>query len=257
MIPLTVNVSRYNDSQPRKYNCRIADNRMLTPRLLRAVVMSAGLFGGEMPPDNTVSYKGTIKTDGAGTIAFDNVSTGEGLDDAVRDTMSPLGLLINNPYRQVRIKSINVDLDIREKDITSDIWSVGLPGSSVKRGDNLNVEVVNGVGAVAEAKVRFQFYRAGEHPCWDISVDYLRRVEYEEFLKKAVPHRFVPEDLDTWWCDEQDFGGRQGPASLYYGFTRGRGGPGASGAARAAGDKGDGARRRQESEYNAGVSRLD
>ena len=133
---------------------------MLTPRLLRAVVLSAGLFQGEMPPENTVSYKGTIETDGAGTIVFDNISTGDGLNEAVRDTVSPLGLLMNNPYRQVRIKSINVDLDIREKDISSAIWSVGLSGSRVKRGDNFECGGCYGVGAVAETKIQFQFYRA-------------------------------------------------------------------------------------------------
>jgi hypothetical protein len=197
MIPLTVNVSRYNDSQPRKYNCRIADNRMLTPRLLRAVVMSAGLFQGEMPPDNTVSYKGTIKTDGAGTVVFDNVSTGEGLNDAVRDTMSPLGLLMNNPYRQVRIKSINVDLDIREKDISSAIWSVGLSGSSVKRGDNLDVEVVTESVRSQKQKYNFNFTVPENTPVGTYQLIICGGLEYEEFLRKAVPHRFVPENLDT------------------------------------------------------------
>jgi len=196
-IPLTVNVSRYNDSRPRKYNCRIADNRMLTPRLLRVIVASAGLFGGEMPPDNTVYYKGTIETDGAGTIAFDNVSTGEGLNEVVRDTMSPLGLLMNNPYRQVRIKSINVDLDIREKDISSAIWSVGLSGSRVKRGDNLDVEVVTESVRSQKQKYNFNFTVPENTPVGTYQLIICGGFEYEEFLRKAVPHRFVPENFDT------------------------------------------------------------
>ena len=197
MIPLTISVSRYNDSQPRKYNCRIADNRMLTPRLLRAVVASAGLFQGEMPPDNTVSYKGAIETDGAGTVVFDNVSTGEGLNEAVRDTMSPLGLLMNNPYRQVRIKSINVDLDIREKDISSAIWSVGLSGSRVKRGDNLDVEVVTESVRSQKQKYNFNFTVPENTPVGTYQLIICGGFDYEEFLRKAVPHRFVPENLDT------------------------------------------------------------
>jgi len=196
-IPLTVNVSRYNDSRPRKYNCRIADNRMLTPRLLRAVVASAGLFQGEMPPDNTVFYKGTIETDGAGTIVFDNVSTGEGLNDAVRDTMSPLGLLMNNPYRQVRIKSINVELDIREKDISSAIWSVGLSGFRVKRGDNLNVEVVTESVRSQKQKYNFNFTVPENTPVGTYQLIICGGFDYADFLRKAVPHRFVPENFDT------------------------------------------------------------
>jgi hypothetical protein len=195
-IPLTVSVTRYNDSQPRKYNCRIADNRVLTPRLLRAVVMSAGTFQGEMPPDNTVSYKGTIETDG-GTIAFDNISTGGGLDEVVRDTISPLGLLMNNPYRQVRIKSINVDLDIREKDITSAIWSVGLSASRVKRGDNLLVDVVTESVRSQKQKYNFNFTVPANTPPGTYQLIICGGLDYGDFLRKSVPHRFVPENLDT------------------------------------------------------------
>ncbi len=197
MIPLTVTVSRYNDSQPRKYNCMIADNRMLTPRLLRAVVSSAGLLQGEMPPDNTVSYKGTIETEGEGTIVFDNVSTGEGLNEVVRDTMSPLGLLMNNPYRQVRIKSINVDLDIRGKDISSAVWSVGLSGSRVKRGDNLDVEVVTESVRSQKQKYNFSFTVPDNTPVGTYQLIICGGLEYEDFLRKAVPHRFAPENMDT------------------------------------------------------------
>jgi hypothetical protein len=195
-IPLTVSVSRYNDSRPKKYNCRIADNRMLTPRLLRAVVMSAGFFRGEMPPDNTVSYKGTIDTDG-GTVVFDNVSTGGGLNEAVRDTVSPLGLLMNNPYRQVRIKSINVDLDIREKDISSAIWSVGLSGSHVKRGDNLGVEVVTESVRSQKQKYNFNFTVPENTPAGMYQLIVCGGPDYEDFLRKVVPHRFSPENIDS------------------------------------------------------------
>jgi hypothetical protein len=196
-IPLTVNVSRYNDSRPRKYNCRIADNRMLTPRLLRAVVSSAGLFQGEMPPDHTVSYKGTIETDMAGTIAFDNISTGEGLNEVVRDTMSPVVLLMNNPYSKVRIKSINVDLDIRDKDTSSVIWSVGLSGSHVKRGDNLNVEVMTESFLSDKQKYNLNFTVPENIPAGAYQLIICGGPEYELFLRKAVPHRFETDNLDS------------------------------------------------------------
>ena len=65
MIPLTIKVSRYNDSQPRRYNCRIANNRLLTPLLLRAAISGAVLMRGDLPPDNTLQYKGIVELDGA------------------------------------------------------------------------------------------------------------------------------------------------------------------------------------------------
>jgi hypothetical protein len=196
-IPLTVSVSRYNDDKPRKYNCRIADNRMLTPRLLRSVISSAGVFQGEMPPDNTVFYKGTIETEGAGTVVIDNISTGEGLVELVRDTISPLGLLMNNPYRRVRIKSINVDFKISEKDTSSAIWSVGLSNSRIKRGDSLNVEVVTESDRSQKQKYNLNFTVPENTPAGTYQLIICGGPEYEEFLRKAVPHRFVTENFDT------------------------------------------------------------
>ncbi len=197
MIPLTVNVSRYNDSKPRKYNCLIADNRVLTPRLLRLVVMSAGMFQGELPPENTVSYKGSIETNSAGTIVFNNLSTGDGLNDAIRDSITPVGLMMNNPYEQVHIKSINVDLDISQKDISAAIWSAAISDSHVKRGDNFNVEVVTESVHSQKQKYNFNLKIPENTPPGAYQLIVCGGPEYDDFLRKVVPHRYVPENIDS------------------------------------------------------------
>jgi hypothetical protein len=197
MIPLTIKVSRYNDSEPRRYDCRIANNRLLTPLLLRAAISSAVLMRGDLPPDNTLQYKGVVELDGAGSLAFENVSTGFELAEMIRDSVSPVALLMNNPYRQVRIKSFDLDVRVNEKNITSAVWSVGLSRSRVKCGENVDVEVVTESFQAQKRKYAFSFVVPENTPPGTYQLLVCGGYDYGEFLRRAVPHRFVPENLDT------------------------------------------------------------
>ena len=197
MIPLTIRVSRYNDSEPRRYNCRIANNRLLTPRLVQAVIAGAVLMRGELPPDNTIQYTGTVELEGAQSVSFENISTGMGLAEMMRDSISPVALLMNNPYRPVRVKSFDFDVRVNEKDVTSAIWSVGLSRWQVKSGEDVEVEVVTESFQSEKRKYKFSFAVPENTPAGTYQLIVCGGYDYEEFLRKAVPHRFVPENLDT------------------------------------------------------------
>lgn len=196
MIPLTINVRRYND-KPRQYNCTMADNQLLTPLLLRIALSGAALMRGNLPPDNTIKYKGTIELEDARPVVFDNVSTGMDLAELIRDSMSPTAMLMNNPYRQVKIKSVKLDLEINEKNSSSAIWSVGLSRWQVKPGDNLDVEVVVESFLAQKKAYTFSFVIPEGTPPGTYQLIVCGGRGYEDFLKKVVPHRFTPENLDT------------------------------------------------------------
>ncbi|MCJ7777722.1 MAG: hypothetical protein MUP16_05345, partial [Sedimentisphaerales bacterium] len=142
MIPLVITVDRYNDTQKRVYNCRIADNRLLTPILLQPVVAGAALMLGSLPPDHTVEYKVIIGVEGANPVTFENISTGVGLDEMLEESTASVAILLNNPYEKVDIKSIDFDVRIVPKNVSSRIWSVDLSDSRVKAGQELDVTVV-------------------------------------------------------------------------------------------------------------------
>jgi len=197
MVPLKIRVSRYNDSHAREYNCRVINNRLLTPRLLQAVISGAALMRGNLPPDNTIRYKGVITLDGAEPIAFENVSTGEGLGEVIRDSVSPVALLMNNPYREVRIKSFDIDVNVVEKDITAAVWSAGLSKSHIKPGESIDVEVIIERYLAEKRKYTFRFDVPENTPPGTYQLLICGAADYEEFLKKAVPHRFTPENLET------------------------------------------------------------
>jgi hypothetical protein len=197
MIPLTMRISRYNDPQTRLYHCQVADNRILTPLLVRIVASGATLLRGSLPPDNTIQYKGNIELDGFGAIAFENISTAAGLNDMIRDSISPVALLMNNPYRQVRIKSIDLDVRVSEKNVTAAIWSVGLSKSRVKPGENFEVQVVTESFQADKRSFPFDLVVPENTPDGTYQLIICGSQGYEEFLRKTVPHRFTTENLES------------------------------------------------------------
>lgn len=195
MIPLTIRVDRYNDTEKRVYNCRLANNRLLTPLYLRATVAGAALHLGDFPPDHMIEYKVAIGIEDAGSVTFENVSTALGLNELIVESISSVVLLMNNPFKEVDIESIDFDIRIIPKSIVSHIWSVDLSDSSVKAGENIEVRTV--VESVLAEKKRYKCSIEVPEDLapgkYELTVCGWR--DYQQFLVKSVPHRFIAYSL--------------------------------------------------------------
>ena len=195
MIPLTIRVMRYNDAETRVYNCQVANNRLLTPAVLRSVIAGAVLFRGELPPENTVAYKGMIDVRGLGPISFENISSGFDLAEMTADSVGPVAMLMNNPYEEVEIRSLEFDIQIMPRSAVAHIWEVSLSDSKVKAGQTIEIAVV--VESVLGGKKNYECsLRIPDELApgqYDLIVS--GGYGYGEFLKKAAPYRFVPQSL--------------------------------------------------------------
>jgi hypothetical protein len=197
-IPLTIRVDRYNDTQKRLYNCRLVNNRLLTPFYLRMVIAGAAFQLGDLPLEHMIEYKVNIVIPmavGTQSIAFENVSSGMGLNEVVMECYSTIGLLMNNPYGVVDVESIDIDMRIIPKSVVSRIWSVDLSDSKVRAGQSIRIGAV--LESVLAGKKQYQ---------WDLKIPedlaegkyeltICGQRDYEQFLVKAVPHRFVAQNL--------------------------------------------------------------
>ncbi len=194
-IPLTIRVDRYNDTEKRLYNCRLVNNRLLTPFYLRMVIAGAAFQLGDLPQEHMVEYKVNIDIHDAEPIAFENVSSGMGLNEVVAECYSTIGLLLNNPYGIVDVESIDIDMKMAPRSVVSRIWSVDLSDSKVKPGRSIRMNVV--LESVLAGKKQYQ---------WDLEIPkdiaegkyeltICGQRDYEQFLVKNVPHRFVAQNL--------------------------------------------------------------
>lgn len=197
MIPLFIKVDRYNDTEPRVYNCQVAHNRLLTPGLLRAAMYGAAFHLGDFPPDHMIEYKVAIGIEGGETISFKNVSTGLGVAEAAAESISSIALLMNNPYKEVDIKSVDFDIRIAPKNIVSHIWSVDLSDSKVKAGQEIKIAVVV-ESFLAEKKEYYFSLRIPEQlKPGKYTLTVCGSYDYERFLRKAVPYRFMALDMTS------------------------------------------------------------
>jgi len=197
MIPLTIRIDRYNDTEKRVYNCQVADNRLLTPLMLRSAVAGATLYLGSLPLDHMIEYKVTISVEDAESITFENVSTSVGLTELIMESVGPVAILLNNPYKKVDIKSIDFDIRIVPKNITSHIWSLDLSDSKVKAGESIEISVV--VESVRHQKKKYQYSLKIPETIAPGRYDLIvcGGYDYQKFLRKATPYKFVPQSLAT------------------------------------------------------------
>ena len=195
MIPLTIRIDRYNETQERLYKCRLLNNRLLTPFYLRVAVAGAAFQLGDFPLEHTIKYNVAIGIEGGRSVSSQNISSGMGLNELILESYASVGLVMNNPYERVDIESIAFDIRILPKSSISHIWSVELSDAKVKAGENVEISVV--VESVLAPKknyrCRLEIPENLAPGKYELTVCGSR--DYERFLVKAVPHRFVAQSL--------------------------------------------------------------
>ncbi|MGD8499163.1 MAG: hypothetical protein PVJ86_00860 [Phycisphaerales bacterium] len=195
LIPLTIRVDRYNDTERRLYNCQLVNERLLTPLYLRTAVAAAAFQLGAFPVDHTIEYRVAVGIKDAESVTFENVSSGLGLNELVIESYSSVGLLMNNPYERVDVESFDFEIRIMPRSIVSHIWSVDLSDSKVKAGESIEIGVV--VESVLAGKKKYQCSLEIPEDLapgkYELTVCGQR--DYEQFLVKAVPHRFIAQSL--------------------------------------------------------------
>jgi len=196
-LPLQVEVTGADSAQVRRFDCRLAYHRTLTADLLRAVLAGTSLYFGNLPPDHTITYAGSLELDNGRVIRFSNVSSGMGLGELIADTMGTVVLLMNNPFREVPIRRAQFDVSVTGDNRLSSLYAIDVSDRKVKPGQ----EIV--VGAVVESypavRHRFEFkvpvperIEPGEY-----TLTVCGPYEYLQMLKRLAPYRFLARDTGT------------------------------------------------------------
>ncbi len=197
MIPLSIRVDHFNDSAVRTYTCQVAENSSLTPQLVPSALSAAALQVGDLPPDHTIDYKAVIDLKDGQTVRFGNISTGIGLTEPISEMMGALVLLLNNPFRTAEIESLDFDVKVTPNNSESHLWSVDVTNTTVKPGEDIEVSVV-----VESYRSEKKMYRLTLTVPEDVAPGKYQLLlcgvyEYESFLRKTVPYRFLATNYQT------------------------------------------------------------
>jgi hypothetical protein len=197
MVPLSIRIERYNDSEPRTYHCRLAYNETLTATLARSAITGAALRLGPLPPEHMIEYTAGIHLDDGQSIRFGNVSSSMGLVEPASEIVSSLSLLMNNPYGSVRIESMDFTARIQPQGITSHLWSVEVATPKVKAGDDIEVDIIVESYLAEKRKYRATLPVPKNVAPGKYALMLCGAPEYERFLAKTVPHRFIATSYQT------------------------------------------------------------
>lgn len=195
MIPLKIKVNRYNDVA-RTYNCKMAKNKTLTPLILSTALQGAALVKGDLPPEHLVRYDSRIQTS-EGQISTRDISTGRGISPLVVQTVSTVGLLMDNPFKPVEISSVEYDLDIQPENISAAVWSVDLSSSTIAPGEQLDIAITLQRYHARRKTYKCKLSIPATLKPGKYKLTVTGPTAYKQFLSKAAPYRFTAENLPT------------------------------------------------------------
>ncbi len=197
MIPLTIRCERFNALEPCTFNCRVAYSQELTASLVRGAISVAAFRGGPFPPYHTVDYDATIDLSDGRSIHFANTSANAELGEAGIEVAGALALLMNNPFRVAEIKGLRFDVRVMPKNIASYIWSVEVANPKLKPGETIQAQVV--VESFLKEKKRYQLEVEvpDNLPPGKYTLLFFGSREYENFLHKSVPFRYLATNYQT------------------------------------------------------------
>ena len=141
-IPLTLRINHFNRTKQKVFHCKLAYNKMLTADLLNAAIQGAALGMGALPSEHTIYYQGTVELKNNTLIRISNISSDAGLNDVLAEASASVMLLMNNPYKKIQIKAVNLNLNIIAKGSACTISSVSILNNNVKPGEKISVSTV-------------------------------------------------------------------------------------------------------------------
>jgi hypothetical protein len=197
MIPLTIHCERFNALEPCSYNCQVAYHQELTAALVRAAISVAGYRGGPFPPNHTVEYNAAIDFDDGRSIHFANTSTNTELGEPGVEMAGALALLMNNPFPVAGIKGLHFDVRVLPKNIVSYLWSVEIANPKLKPGETIQAEVVIESYLKEKRKYQIGIEVPDNLPAGKYNLMFLGCRDYENFLRKSMPYRYLATNYQT------------------------------------------------------------
>jgi hypothetical protein len=163
--------------------------------MLMSTVSAAAFMRGPLPAEHSIAYKAKISLEGLDPIIVENTSTGDEAAGLLKDSVGAITLLMNNPYKRIRITGIDIDAKIMPKSTLSHIWSVTLSDTVAKPGQTLDTHTVIEPYLAAKQSYDHKFklpadIKPGEYELMIMGAD-----GYAAFLKKAAPQRFIVNSL--------------------------------------------------------------
>lgn len=147
MVPVEVTIEMANGDE-RQYSFAVADDPVLTPNLVFWAVYNAMLAAGDDGSRQTLRYEITSEWSGNSELSespltLRGVTAGPGGVVAMgAEVATPLRMVLNNPYEEVRLESVHAVIRQTQSEQTAKVVSLTSPRAVASAGETINFQVV-------------------------------------------------------------------------------------------------------------------
>jgi hypothetical protein len=194
-IPMEITVEHFADSEVRVYDCEVANHLRLTPLLVNIALTASATLKAELPHEHTIEYAGEIAVKGQDDIKYSNVSTQFFMSESAAEAASVLAVLLNNPFEEVEIESMEFKFKVLHKDSSARLRMVTAEDTAISPGDTVEVDTVARGYHMDTRRYRLKVGTERELAEGKYSLMVMGGREYLSYVMNKRPHRFSPEDI--------------------------------------------------------------
>jgi hypothetical protein len=196
LIRLGITINAYNDI-PRKYNCMLAVHPKLTPMLANVAMLGAAEMKSGLPDEHLIKYKCSIDIDGYESIEYENFLCNQGFTPIAYEWLGILAAIMDNPYKKVKINSIDFQIDTEKRHSISTINKIAVSDTKLKPGQEIKVSIITEkyLGGKSSNEITLKVpddIKDGKYKLTVCGQDY-----YRKFMIKSMPQRFVADSIES------------------------------------------------------------
>jgi hypothetical protein len=196
-IPMSLRIEHFDGSAPRQFDCRLAYSKLLMSQLIQGVV--AGAMGSidVLPQEHTIQYSADLGLQGGRHIAFTNVSSDRNIQEALSEVLGSVSMLLNNPYKEIPLTSIEMSIALEPKSTTARLIDVELSDNRVRAGDVVKVDLVAETYLGPKTQYAFQVKVPDNAQPGSYNLIVCGGNAYVQYLRRVSPYRLLAMDTDT------------------------------------------------------------
>jgi hypothetical protein len=200
MLPLEVRVS-VPGKERQTFRYEIARHRLLAPALATVAAASAVISRGALPPQSAWHWRLTVQYRQGGeetrTLEMSDFASGTMVTPLLAAVGEPLTALINNPWNEVRVEDVVVEMDLTERIEAASVTAVRLDRAVTRPGETINIEIDLQTYRGPLETVRMR-YRVPDHlPKGTLSLYVGGGADLARLDKQRQPGRYQPTTLEN------------------------------------------------------------
>jgi hypothetical protein len=193
MIPLNITVT--HDQFKEEFEYQTADSDYFTPLAVGTALGSSMTVRHDVPREYSINYKYRIDFGELGTYVIDNFTSQSGIRQMWADLLSPLSIMLDNPFGRARVDDISCRLDISSVARQAFIEHAQLLRGRLRPGENVQVDVTWLHFRGSKETNRYEMHVPVDLPEGTYQFTICSWQEHLRALRKEKPHLFEARNL--------------------------------------------------------------